>query len=175
MNDAKAVTVPADPNVTLYSVKKDDENISNVPYRKGVGSLVFLASVSWPDISFAVNLVSKFLNNHTHEHWRAVKRIFAYLTGTINHGLMYKSDGSKLESIGFSDSDYANDIEIRRSTTGYVFCLAGAPVIWSAQRQKLVTCSTTEAEYVAAATAAKEAVWLRKLLESIECPCVNST
>lgn len=84
-----------------------------MPYREAVGSLVFLASVSRPDTSFSVNLISKFLNNHTHKHWRVAKRIFAYVIGTINHGLMYKSGGNKFELISLSDADYTSDIRTR--------------------------------------------------------------
>lgn len=136
---------------------------------------VLLAAVSRPDIAFAVNSVSKFLNNHSVEHWHAVKRIFAYLKGTISYGIEYKSGGSEAELIGFSDADYASDIETRRSTTGYIFYIANGPVSWSSQRQKMVVLSTTEAEYVAAATATKEAMWLRKLLNDISHSCEKET
>ncbi|CAD7077956.1 unnamed protein product [Hermetia illucens] len=88
---------------------------------------------------------------------------------------MYKSGGSNSKLQGFSDSDYASDTETRRSTTGYAFCLSNGIVTWSSQRQKLVTLSTTDAEYVAAAAAAKEAIWLRKLLNDLGCLPKTST
>lgn len=88
---------------------------------------------------------------------------------------MYRNGGSNFELIGYSDADYAGDIETRRSTTGYVFCLANGAVTWSSQRQKMVTLSTTEAEYVAASTAVRETIWLRKLLSDIGCPCASET
>ncbi|XP_033230350.1 secreted RxLR effector protein 161-like [Belonocnema kinseyi] len=128
---------------------------------------MFLAIVSCPDIAYAVNVVSRYLSEYTESHWQAVKRILRYLIGTADFGIMYKSCGSKLELRGYSDADYAGDVVMRRSTTGYVFMLAGGPITWSSQRQKLVTLSTTETEYFAAATATKEAVWLRKLLDDI--------
>lgn len=118
MVDAKALSVPADPHVTLSPSKIDDEKTNNVPYREAVGSLVFLAAVSRPDIAYAVNSVSKYLNNHNAEHWRSVKRIFAYLRGTVDYGIEYRYGGSKFELIGFSDADYVGDIKTRRSTTG---------------------------------------------------------
>lgn len=175
MRDAKPVSVPADPHVILNPIENDDAKSSNAPYREAVGSLVFLAAVSRPDIAFAVNSVSKFLNNHSVEHWHAVKRIFAYLKGTIDNGIEYRSGGSERELIGFSDADYASDVETRRSTTGYVFCMANGPVSWSSQRQKLVVLSTTESEYVAAATATREAMWLRNLLKDIGSTCELGT
>ncbi|XP_046737529.1 secreted RxLR effector protein 161-like [Diprion similis] len=140
-----------------------------------VGSLVFLATVSRPDIAFAVNAVSKYLSKHNTTHWRAVKRIFAYLKGTIKYGIEYASGGSKAELIGFSHADYAGDIETRRSTTGYFFCFANGAVTWLSQRQRPVTLSTTKAEYVAASTAAREALWIKKLLSVIRCPCDKET
>lgn len=97
VNTAKAVSTPSDPHSILIPV--DPENVkeckeSIVPYREAVGSLLFLAIVSRPDIAHAVNIVSKFLNNHNVIHWRAVKRIFAYLVGTPNYGIKYAGNGS---------------------------------------------------------------------------------
>lgn len=163
MNEAKPLAVPADPHVILRPVNKN-ESVRNVPYREAVGSLMFVAIISRPDIAFAVNNVSKFSKNHDINHWRAVKRIFAYLVGTVDIGIEYKSGGSEFELAGFSDSDYARDLETRRSTTGYLFSFANGPITWSSRRQKMVTLSTTESAYVAASSAAKEAVWLRSLV-----------
>ena len=173
MSDAKSLSVPVDPHVALKPVVKEEEKNENFPFRESVGSLMFLATVSRPDIAYAVNSVSRFLNNYSDDHWRAVKRILAYLLGTINHGIEFRGGGSKL--VGYSDADYAGDVETRRSTTRYVFQLAGGPITWAGQRQKLVTLSTTQAEYVAASVTSREAIWLRKLLSDIGCPCVGAT
>jgi len=159
MNRAKAVSIPVDPNVILQPVESNEEILCNVPYREAVGSLMFLATVSCLDIAFAVNTASKFLNKPGESHWRAMKRIFAYLAGTKNLGIVYRNGGSEPDLIGYSDAYYANDLETRRSTTGYVSSLANGPVTWASQRQKLIVLSTTEAEYVAASTA-KETIWL---------------
>ena len=175
MIDAKSMSVPSDPNVILNPVLEKDKVAVKVPYREAVGSLMFLAIVSRPDIAFAVNSVSKFLNNPSYDHWRAVKRILAYVSRTLEYGIEFRGGGSVLELIGYSDADYAGDVETRRSTTGYIFELAGGPVTWASQRQKLVTLSTTESEYVAASVTSREAIWLRKLLSDIECPCADAT
>lgn len=116
MSDAKSVCIPADPNVVLYPAK-DGEECIDVPYREAVGSLMFLAVVSRPDIAFAVNSVSKYLNKHSRAHWMAVKRVFAYLVGKIDYGILYKRGGKKSELIGYCDADFANDVETRRSVT----------------------------------------------------------
>lgn len=174
MIDAKSMSVPCDPSSTLQP-QSEEEDIESVPYREAVGSLMFLSIVSRPDISYAVNLVSKFLNRHGKEHWRAVKRIISYVAGTVKYGIEYRSGGRSPILEGYSDADFAGDVETRRSTTGYMFELAGGPVTWASQRQKLVTLSTTEAEYVAASITSREAVWLRRLLSEIECPCKEAT
>ena len=93
MDDAKAVSVPADPHVALEPVKKDEESENSSPYREAVVSLMFLSVVSRPDISHAVNSVARFLENHNETHWRAVKRVFAYLHGTRDLGIVYRNGG----------------------------------------------------------------------------------
>lgn len=166
MGDANGLSVPADPHVQLLPIEKESQT-EKIPYREAVGSLIFLSAISRPDISYAVNSVSRFLNCHNDAHWQAVKRIFRYLIKTEGCGIEYSSSGSHIQLVGFSDADYAGDLVSRRSTTGFVFLLAGGPVTWTSQRQKIVALSTTESEYVAAASAAKEAIWLRKLLDGL--------
>lgn len=86
-----------------------------------------------------------------------------YLSGTKHLGIKYtKCENLNLE--GFSDSDYAGDIDTRRSTSGYVFKLSDGPITWMSKRQNCITLSTAEAEYIAACLAVKESVWIRKLL-----------
>lgn len=167
MGNARSVRVPLDPHGVLYPVDEGEEIARKVPYREAVGSLTFLAVVSRPDLAYAVNSVSKFLNNHSKSHWHAVKRIFAYLKGTSGYGVKYQGSENASDLVGFSDTDYAGDLETWRSTTGYIFQLAGGPITWASQRQKLVTLSTTESEYVAASVASREAIWLRKFLSDI--------
>lgn len=83
----------------------------------------------------------------------------------MDYGLLYKADDNFL--LGYTDSDYAGCVDTRRSTSEFIFIKAGAAISWMSQRQRIVALSTTEAEYVAAAEGAKEAIWLKKLLESM--------
>lgn len=175
MSDAKPGCIPFDPHSVLCPMSKEEIKNESMPYREAVGSLMFLAIVSRPDIAYSVSSVSRYLNNHNDDHWRAVKRIFAYLVGTSEYGIEFCSGGSTTKLVGYSDADYASEVETRRSTTGYLFELARGPVTWSSQRQKLVTLSTTESEYVAASAASREAIWLRKLLRDIGYPCAGAT
>lgn len=116
-----------------------------------------------PDLAHVVSIVSRFMAEPRKEHWQAMKRIFRYLRGTSNIGLIYGSDTQCLVT-GFSDSDYAGDVDSRRHMTGYVFTLGGSVVSWKATLQSTVTLSTTEVKYMALTEAAKEGIWLKCLI-----------
>lgn len=166
-DDAHPVSVPMD--VNSFSNINDESSETGdqlIPYRQAVGSLMFLAVVSRPDIAQAVGVVSRYLNNYSTVHWNMVKKIIRYLKGTVNYGILYKNDKGILE--GFSDADFASDKETRRSTTGYVFKLNGGPITWCSKLQPTVSLSTTESEFIAAAQATKEAIWLRKFMSDIQ-------
>ena len=135
-----------------------------VPYREAIGSLMYASVATRPDISFAVSTLSQFLNNPGHAHWEAVKRIFRYLSGTRDYELTYGVERHDL--LGYTDADGAVQ-EHRHAISGNVFLLDGGAISWSSRKQELVTLSTAEAEYVAATHAAKEAIWLRKLIFEI--------
>lgn len=166
LEDAKPSTIPADPHVYLTKCTNDKEE-NDFPYREAVGSLMFLAIVSRPDIMYAVGNVSRYLIKHNVEHWNAVKKIIKYVSNTRDFGICYKRNKDTSGLVGFSDADFAGDVNTRRSTTGYVFKYNGSPITWCSQRQQTVSLSTTEAEYIAASAATKEAIWLRYLLKDI--------
>lgn len=171
--EAVAVSVPADPHVILSKPDEIERN-DNIPYQEAVGSLMFAALLTRYDIMFATNYVSRYTSQYEIPHWNAVKRILRYLKGTADLGIEYRK--GKVKSLtGYSDADYAKDLETRRSTTGYLFLLNGGPVSWSTQKQKSVSLSTTEAEYVAASEAAKEATWIRQFLSDIGKPIIQPT
>lgn len=119
-----------------------------------------------PDLMFAASLISRFMSSPTQLHLAVVKRIMRYLKGTLEYGIWYKG-GKESELIAYTDSDYAGDIDNSKSTSGYVFLMSGGAVAWSSRKQPIVTLSSTEAEYVAAATCACQAIWMRRILEEI--------
>lgn len=121
---------------------------------------MFLSIATRPDITFAVNKASQFLEQPTKANWNAVKRILKYLKGTTRHGLYFEG-GSDTEILAYSDADYAGDVETRKSTTSYILKLGSSTIVWGSQRQKIVALSTTKAEYVAACQAVKELIWLK--------------
>ena len=168
MNEkSKPVSTPLAPHFKLSASMspKDEaerEYMARVPYANTVGSLMYAMVCTRPDIAHAVGIVSRYMHNPGKEHWQAVKWILRYILNTVDVGLTFQQDGQLI--VGYCDSDYASDLDKRRSTTGYVFTLAKALMSWKSTLQSTVALSTTEAEYMAVTEAVKEAIWLQGLL-----------
>lgn len=122
-----------------------------------------------PDITFSICLISRYMEKPTDMHLLVAKKIMGYLRGTLELGVQYIRNG-RHELMACSDSDYAGDMDDRKSTSGYVFMLANGAVSWSSKKQPVVTLSTTEPEFIAAASCACQAVWLRRMLEILGHP-----
>jgi len=140
------------------------EYMCKVPYREAIGSLMYLAVSTHPDLSFAIMTLSQFLNNPGVSHWEGVKHIMHYVGGALEHTLTYGIDRHSI--IGYTDADGASQPHCH-TISGYAFLLDGGVFSWSSKKQGLVTVSTTEAEYVATTHAAKEAFWLQKLTSQL--------
>ncbi|KAJ3503727.1 hypothetical protein NLJ89_g8305 [Agrocybe chaxingu] len=175
--DLKPLSIPMDPNIQFSKSQCPTDPLEvarmrNIPYREAIGSLMYAAIGTRPDIAFAVSTLSQFLENPGHVHWEAVKRIFRYLSGTKDWGLTFGGGKDGLE--GYTDADGASQ-DHRRAISGYAFLINGGAVSWSSRKQELVTLSTAEAEYVAATHAAKEAVWLRNFIGEVFEPIEGPT
>ena len=136
------------------------------PYRSAVGALMYLMMGTRPDIAYAVGVASRSLENPSRSNVIQVKQIFRYLQGTADVGIVYKS-GQSNALIAYSDADHGGDETSGRSTSGVICMFAGGVVSWLSQRQASVAISITEAEIVAASEAAREVVWLKRLLNDI--------
>jgi len=168
MDKCKPIDTPVEKGLHLSLDKhpetpEEKAKMSNVPYSNVVGSLMYAMMCTRPDICYAVGMVSRYQSNPSMEHWKAVKRIMRYLRGTSNYMLCYQA--SDLRLIGYSDADWAGDIDERKSTSGYAFLLANGAISWSSKKQTCIALSTMEAEYVACSAAVQEAVWLRRFLQ----------
>ena len=126
-----------------------------------MGSLLYLTHTR-PDISFTVGLVSRFSHDPHESHWQASKRILRYIRGTTCYGIHYTLGDPHI--VGYTDSDWAGDVDDRKSTSGFVFCLGSGPITWSCKKQHAHALSSTEAEYRAAVLASQEVLWLRQLM-----------
>ena len=154
----------------------------NTEYLSMVGSLNYAACSTRPDIAEAVQEHSRHNQAPTAEHFKAVRGTLAYLAGTIDEGIVYTPNGTtlygysvmpKVDSstlVGYADSDYAGDVDTRRSTTGYVYLLSGGAISWSSRLQPTVSHSSTEAELKAADEAARECTYMRSLLKGFGLP-----
>ena len=177
MTDANPSSTPSDVNVKLQKPQQD--NIApNIPYRQAVGSLMYLMLTTRPDIAAALNKISQYSSNFDNSHWTAAKRILRYIKGTRNHGLSLGGNSkskSDVELLGYCDSDYAGDLDDRRSTTGYLFFINECLVSWQTHKQATVATSTSQAEYQAVSSASREAIWLRTLLNELGFRQQNTT
>jgi hypothetical protein len=164
---ARPVGVPMQPGVVLSKRSAQtvtgQEDMSQVPYCSAVGAVLYAALCTRPDVAYATGILSRFSGCPSRQHWEALKRVIRYLRGTAEQGLQFdKSQGLTLEA--YSDADFSSCPDSRKSISGQALLLAGAAVDWKSKKQPIVAQSTTEAEYVAMAEAAKSVVWTRELL-----------
>ena len=126
---------------------------------------MYLATCTRQDLSYAISQLSKHLMHPTCQHWSVLKHLIRNIKGTIDLKLRY--DGTNPTMVGYTDSDFAGDVNTRKSTSGYVFSISGGAVIWGSKQQREVAQSTSEAEYLAANLAGKEAIWLYHILDAL--------
>ena len=178
LQDASPVRTPLDPNIKLEPGESEPGNRSN-NYASLIGSLMYAAVATRPDIAFAVNRLASFTANPTMCHWTAAKRVLRYLKGTKDMGITYSQpDSTEMSShnhiIGYSDASFANNYD-RTSVSGYAFKAAKGAITWGSKKQNIVSLSSTEAEYVCLSDVAREANWLRNLYQEIGFPEEDST
>lgn len=176
-SDCNADVVPMKSGSAIDMTDVDDYEEQDLhTYQRLIGKLMYLACGTRPDIAFAVGQLSKHNADPRKGHLRAAKRVVRYLKGTINLGLVFgrRPNGQPAREpppyvlIGYADSNFAGDPEDRKSVMGYCFILNGAVVPWSSKKQRTVSTSTTEAEYIALGRAAREAVWIRRFVNELE-------
>ena len=147
----------------------------NLHYLSLVGSLLFVIQTRL-DIQFAVDLVTQFSNNPRIAHLEAAKHILCYLKSTTNYNLVLeKREKGKFDLVGWSNSNWAQDYDDRKSTSDFVFDIAESSISWSSKKQATMAISSVEAKYVALANATKEAIWLHTLLTKLDFPPTTAT
>ncbi|GAA0156010.1 transmembrane signal receptor [Lithospermum erythrorhizon] len=167
MMECNHVNNPIAPGVKVN--KDPDENaVDETLFKQIVGSLMYLTATR-PDLMFVTSIISRYMAKPTELHMQIAKRALRYVKGTTQLGIMYQRDTEmkgKLKS--YTHSDYAGDMDDRKSTSGYVFLISSGAVAWSSKKQQIVTLSTTEAEFVTAAYCTCQALWMKRILKDIE-------
>ena len=184
MSECKPASTPEIVGVTLSKLDSpvtidDIVAMKHIPMENIVGSLLYAALCTRPDIAHAVNIISRFMKTPGKKHWIAAKHIVRYLKGTKTLGLTFKkqvttnnnsennNDNTCLNMIGYSDSDWGNNIDTRKSTTGFCISLDGNMIGWCSKGQATVALSTAEAEYMAISATIQEILWIQSLIKEI--------
>ena len=141
--------------------------MSKISYASTIGSIMDVVLCTQPDVSYALSITSRYQSDLGESHWIAVKNILKYLRRTKDAFLLYGGQEDELVVNGYTDDSFQSDKDDFRSQSGYVFCLNGGAVSWRSSKQDTVADSTTEAEYIAASDAAKEAVWIKKFITGL--------
>jgi Reverse transcriptase (RNA-dependent DNA polymerase) len=162
MSECNSTKVPMETRLNLTKAS-ETPTIDQTKYCSVVGSLRYLLHTR-PDLTFAVGIVSRYMECPRSEHMAAVKQILRYIKGTIDLGCVYGKSSEVMQGLeGFSDSDLVGDKDDRKSTTGVIYFLGCNAISWISRKQKVVALSSCEAEYIAASTAACQGIWLESL------------
>lgn len=172
LQDSAPVLTPMEPNAdySYGNLALSSEVLSSRDqsiYRQGIGALMYASVGTRPDITFAVSTLSQFLEKPHKTHMKALHRVFKYLKGTRELRLVLGGNDEDAEPLGYSDADWAGQLH-RHSITGYEFFFGSSPISWRSKKQPVVALSSTESEYIALTDAAKELIWLRKLVDELQ-------
>ena len=171
MQDSKKGLLPTRHGIILSKEQcpktpQEEEDMRWIPYASTVGSLMYAMLCTRHDIFYAVGIVNRYQSNPGMDHWIAVKHILKYLRRTRDYMLVYSIRDQN--PIRYTDSDFKSNKDSRKSTSGLIFTLSGAVVVWRSIKQCSIADSTMEAEYIAACEAAKESVWLKKFYTDLK-------
>lgn len=171
MQEAKRGNLPVTHGVKISKAQcpksqDDEERMRKIPYASAIGSIMYAMICTRPDVSYALSMTSRYQSNPGEGHWTAVKNILKYLKRTKDSFLVYGCE-DELAVKGYTDASFQTDNDDYKSQSGFVFCLNGGAVSWKSSKQETVADSTTEAEYIAASSAAKEAVWIKKFITEL--------
>jgi hypothetical protein len=173
MTGCKPISIPLEQNVKL-SADEGDLVEDTTMYRRIMGSLIYM-TITRLDSSYAVGVVSQFMQTPRKPHLDAVRHILRYIKHTLQCGIFYEAK-SQLQVHRYTDADWANNVSDRRSTSGFMFSFGSGVVSWNSKKQPTVALSSTKAKYKGATIATCEIVWLQKLLldlgQSMDAPFV---
>jgi hypothetical protein len=166
MTSCKPKNIPLDPKIRLEPNPNKATKAEVTWFQQLIGCLLFLMLATRPDISYCVIKLARFASNPSDTHTLALKNLLRYLKGTKKLGLIYTRNAKRYIS-GYCDADYAGDIGSAKSTSGFSFYYANCLISWKSKLQNVIAQSTTEAEYMAINSAAKEAVFIKQILTEL--------
>ncbi|KAJ9541685.1 hypothetical protein OSB04_028191 [Centaurea solstitialis] len=172
MDESKKGFIPMQHGIVLSKTQcpvssQDQDKMKSVPYASAIGSIMYAMLCTRPDVAYSVSVTSRYQQNPGEPHWVAVKNILKYLRRTKEMFLVFGGTEDEISVTGYSDASFQTDRDDFRSQSGYVFTLNGGAISWKSSKQDTIADSTTEAEYIAASDAAKEAVWLKNFLSDL--------
>ena len=163
MSSARGQRTPMDPSLDLT----DPSPLTSEPYRKAVGSLMYLMVGTRPDLAYCICTLAKYVQTPTQLKWDAVKRVIRYVIHTKHLGLVFRGTTGMKPATVYVDADWAGDVETRRSMSGFGALMTGALVAWGARQQEVVALSSAESEYISLCNGIKETIWLRRLIRGL--------
>ena len=152
----------------MLKIASPEDSPAVIPYSSLISSPTYCALFTRPNVLFAVNKCAQYSLKPTLEHWAAATCTLQYLIHIKNYGITYKHDGIGLDNydhhlIGYTNANYAGDVDDWKSTTRWIYTYSGAPICWSSKKQNIVSCSTMEAAVIAGFFSSVEGTWLSKL------------
>jgi len=151
----------------ISATDAEHEQVKHEPYQAMVGALLYAATITRPDIAFATSLLARHASKWNSSHVHAAKNLLRYVKGTLDLSLTFDETSGQRTILGYADADWGGCLDTRQSTTGYVFQVFGGVVAWRSKRQPTTALSTMEAEYMSSSGAARQAAWLRQLLNDL--------
>ncbi|KAJ9545199.1 hypothetical protein OSB04_024906 [Centaurea solstitialis] len=172
MDESKKGFIPMQHGIVLSKAQcpvssKDQDKMKLIPYASAIGSIMYAMLCTRPDVAYSISVTSRYQQNPGEAHWVAVKNILKYMRRTKEMFLVFGGSEDEISVTGYTDASFQTDKDDFRSQSGYVFTLNGGAISWKSSKQDTIADSTTEAEYIAASDAAKEAVWLRSFIKDL--------
>ena len=168
MQHCNSAETPAEAGLWLDRDSEEDL-VDATEFRRIVGALRYLCNTR-PDLVFSVGLISRVMDRPRVSHLNAAKRILRYVKGTIGYGILMPINHSEntRNLYGYTDADWCGDKSDRKNIAGFVFLIDSTPISWSSKKESVVALSSCEAEYIAAAMGACQAVWLDTLMQELK-------
>ncbi|CAI5723456.1 unnamed protein product [Peronospora farinosa] len=179
-DEAKAVVNPCESGLKLSKIQSpatdaEIEEMQSKPYRSLIGCMLYITTCTRPDVAYIITQLSRFLENPGQQHWKASIRVLRYLKTTRDYGIIYDGSASEVQATAYTDADWGSNIDDRRSVSGIMVMIGGAPVVFKSKYQRTVALSSAEAEYMALSFCTQEVLWVRAMLKDLGHEQVGAT